>query len=114
MKPRDLILRGYAKKDSDGSWYAICIDLNLIAQGGSSSQVHEKLLSMIEEYVIKAHEEKEHFSDLIPRKAPFYFFVNYYWIFIKNKIHLGLKNCLIFRDALPLIPLHLHGRKANA
>ena len=111
MKPQDLLLRGYAKIEPDGSWYAVCLDLNLFAEGDTSHQAQEKLHKMIEEYVQEAFTtDSQYFSDLIPRRAPVYFFLYYYYAVISHKIKKTFDGSRIyaFTDHLPLEPSQQH------
>ena len=78
MKPEDLVLRGYAEKSDDGSWFAICLDLNIYARSDSPEHAIERVQQFIHDYVSEAYtEDREHFADLIPRRAPLYFWMRY-------------------------------------
>src|SRR3989338_6400149 len=104
MKAKDLILRCYAAKEADGSWYAICLDLNLFAQADSLQDVKIKLHSMLKEYIAEAVTvDKEYAGALLRRKAPFSFFARYYFVYILNLFH-TFKNIRTFNDPLPLVP----------
>lgn len=77
MKLNDLKLRCYAEID-DGSWFAICLPLNLYARGDSFEEARAKLQGLISQYVREAVTvHAEHIGDLIPRRAPLYFWVRY-------------------------------------
>ena len=77
MRLDDLILRGFAKRDGD-NYFAICLDLNIYARGDTPEQAIEKCLDFVCEYIDEAYSDDiEHFSDLIPRKAPLRFWVEY-------------------------------------
>ena len=82
MKLNDLILRCFAERDNDGTWFVMCIDLNLYARDDSFEAARKKLHIFIKDYLNDAVKDPYHFDDLVPRKAPFYFFVRYYLIFI--------------------------------
>ena len=107
MKAKELILRCYAEPDEDGSWFAICIDLNLYARGDSFDQAKIKLNGIIHEYVVEAFTvDANYFSDLIPRRAPLFFRVRYRTIeFLVSCIGAAhwLKSRL-FESHLPLVP----------
>lgn len=78
MKPKQLKLRCYAEKQANQNWFAICVDLNLCAEGDSFHEARKKLLDIIYDYAEEACTiDKEHFSDLIPRKAPLNFVLKY-------------------------------------
>jgi len=87
MNPFNLKLRGFSQKEPDGSWLAVCIDLNLVAQGDSQKESREKLHNMISGYLEEAlTEDEKYFDDLVPRKSPFICLVRYYWIALLSKI----------------------------
>jgi hypothetical protein len=104
MKPKDLILRCYAARESDNSWYGICLDLNLFAQGDDLKEVQKKLHSMIKDYTREAFTvDKEYVNSLLPRRAPFSFFIRYYFANVMSLFH-RLKNMRSFSDPLPVVP----------
>lgn len=108
MKSSNLILRCYREKESDGSWFAICLDLNLAAQADTAKEVKDKLHAQIVNYVKEAlTADQEYIEDLIPRRAPLYFFARYYWAkalhLIKGKNGNGTQE-RIFNDHLPVVP----------
>jgi hypothetical protein len=106
MKSSDLILRCYAKRDKGEGWYAVCLDLNLVAYGDDLKEVHDKLHSMIYEYVLEAlTEDRKYVADLLDRPAPFYFYLRYYLIKVLNKIKKAT-DFKIYDDNLPVIPQH--------
>lgn len=104
MKIDDLILRCYAEKVKDGSWIAVCIDLDLIAQDDNLEFVRNKLHSMINEYLVTAFStDKNYFQDLIPRRSPLPHRFKYYLIKFISKInHHVTPNHLFFNEPLPV------------
>ena len=72
MKPADLILRCYGCERKDGTWYAVCIDLNLDAEGGSFSEVKRSLNQAISGYLETIAEVNDPASlvQLLRRPAP--------------------------------------------
>src|ERR1700741_2138095 len=108
MRPPDLILRGYAERDSDGSWFAICIDLNLYARAATCEAVIEELHSVIRTYVTAAVTvDHEHAGDLLSRSAPAYFHVRYWFIRLLCALAPDTRGKpkdgkFSFKDALPL------------
>jgi hypothetical protein len=81
LKLKSLVLRCYAEQDNDGSWFAICLDLNVYARGDDFQEVQNKLSRRIHEYVSEAlGEDSQYIGSLIPRKAPAYFWIKY-WLF---------------------------------
>lgn len=70
MSPKQLVFRGYCKKDGD-QYVAICIDLCLAAQDSSPKEATQKLFSMIDSYIEEAFNEDEAYIDqLLSRKSP--------------------------------------------
>lgn len=88
MRAADLKLRCYAERDPDGSWFAICIDLNLYARADSLRAAKRELHTIIGEYVREAFgEDREHFHALMfHRKAPLSFVLKYYAIYFACKV----------------------------
>lgn len=110
MKPIDLKLRGYIQKEQDGSWLAVCIDLNLVAQGDTSKEARNKLHNIINDYLVEAFtEDNQYFDDLVPRKTPFIFLLRYYWLSLLSRLH--VVSSALFTEHLPLVPAsQAHGR----
>lgn len=109
MNVSDLVLRCYAEREKDGSWFAICLDLNLTAQAGTAKEAKVKLHALINQYVREALTvDRKYLSDLLPRRAPFSFFVRYYFIRIICAIHgidrRGNHAKRIFKENLPVVP----------
>lgn len=91
MRPRELILRGYAVPDGD-SYFAICLDLNIYARGESADEAVDRCFQFVCEYINEAvSEDADHIEDLIPRRAPLKFWLRYramqlaYWLFHKER-----------------------------
>lgn len=111
MRPIDLQLRCYAQQESDHSWFGICIDLNLAAQGDTLAEVRLKMHKMINDYLIEALTiDEQYFDDLIPRRAPLNFILRYYWLSFITRLHKATKQTSpqLFTEHLPLVPL-AHG-----
>ena len=92
MRPGDLVLRGYAERDNDGSYFSIIIDLNIHACGDTAEEAIERCVLLTLEYITEAYsDDKEHFTDLIPRPAPLYFRLRYRYAqlacFLREWIH---------------------------
>jgi hypothetical protein len=104
MRPEKLVLRCYAERESDGSWFVICLDLNLYARADSLPEARAKLHDFIGKYVTDAvTRDQEHIADLIPRRAPFSFWVRYYCIKAIVLCGRSLEK-LSFKEPLPLVP----------
>lgn len=73
-------LRCFVEKQPGGVWESICLDLNLHAHGNTwilaKTNLHENICQYIEE---AETEDSDYINDLIPRYAPMYFWVRYYW-----------------------------------
>lgn len=112
MRAGQLVLRCFAEKDRDGSWFAMCIDLNLYARAGSEDEVRKQLTQIIVEYVHEAvTDDKEHVHELMLRRAPLNFVLRYYFIklwcffFGRDKHDGGSDHRHIpYDDVLPLVP----------
>ena len=84
MRLDDLVLRCYAEQDQDGSWFTLCIDLNLYARGENFKEARQKLHEIIRNYLNDAvGKDARYVSDLIPRKAPLYFIARYYLVALR-------------------------------
>jgi hypothetical protein len=77
-------IRCYIKKDGD-LFIGTCLDLCLSAQGHSAKETFVKLNEQIEDYLkdITEGELKEYARDLYPRRAPFQYWMEYYWLRFK-------------------------------
>ncbi|OGB66085.1 MAG: hypothetical protein A2Y94_09355 [Caldithrix sp. RBG_13_44_9] len=65
-----IVFRGYAKKENQ-RWVAICIDLNIAAQGETSKEAIKTCYELIEEYLeFVCHEYPNQLHKYIPRPAP--------------------------------------------
>ncbi len=105
MKAPDLVLRCYAEM-VEGQWQAFCLDLSLAVQGESLPEAQDKLLNMIREYVCDAliGEDKEYANQLMSRRAPFHYWLKFYFIVGLKKIgklHDDVR--VLFSQPLPLI-----------
>jgi len=109
MRIEDLRLRCYVERDPDGSWFAVCIDLNLYARAASLRDAKHELSSIIAEYVREALTvDKAHADDLLPRRAPLQFVMKFYFIKLCNRF-LGGRNGkqshpIPYNDILPVVP----------
>lgn len=101
----DLVLRCYAERDRDGTWFAICLPLNLYARGDSYEQARMKLHHLVRDYIKDALTvESEHIGDLVPRRAPAYFYLRYALIWCCVHFRRGVESVHKFKEYLPLIP----------
>jgi len=111
MKPNNLILRCYAERDQ-GSWFAMCLDLNLYARGDTFEDARASLHQIIEDYVVEALTDDSDYADqLLQRKAPVSFWLRYYrgkaTIFMKDKLHMARDVAIkLFNEPLPVAPAH--------
>lgn len=103
MDIKQLLLRCYAEKLKDGSWVAICIDLDLVAQADTPEHSRIKLHAMIEDYMVSAlTEDKDYIEDLIPRMSPLTYRLKYHWFKLLSKLDHIDRNHKFFREALPV------------
>lgn len=104
IKLGELVLPCYAEQESDGSWFAICLELNLYARGDNFQEARSKLNRLIRAYLQEAvSKHADYISDLIPRRAPFYFWARYYLIKALSSIH-RLASKQEFKLPLPVVP----------
>lgn len=106
MRPESLSLRCYAERETDGTWFAMCVDLNLAVQGDSVKEVRAKLHNLIDQYVREAFTvDEDYFDSLIPRKAPLSFLIRYHWISLLVRVHaMRSKKRTTFHERMPLVP----------
>lgn len=109
MKPSNLILRCYAERERDGSWFAICLDLNITAQADTAKEAKEKLHMQIIRYVREALTvDKQYIESLMPRRAPTAFFLRYYFLRLLCALrgrHQPKRDAKrIFNEHLPVVP----------
>ena len=72
-----IIFRGYARKEDD-HWFAICIDLNIAAQGPGPEEAIKVCTELIIEYLeFVCQEYPAQLKKYIPRPAPNEFFEEY-------------------------------------
>jgi predicted RNase H-like HicB family nuclease len=104
MKLRDLKLRCFAERESDGTWFAMCLQLNLYARGDSLNEAQRKLHDVMRSYITDAlTEDAQYLDDLLPRRAPAYFYLRYAYVWCCVRIA-HAKNMVKYNEALPLVP----------
>lgn len=80
----EIIFRGYARKEDD-HWFAICIDLNIAAQGSNPDEAIEICGEMIVEYLNYVCQQfPKELDKYIPRPAPQEFMDEYNSIIMLN------------------------------
>lgn len=104
MRPEDLFLRCYAYQRRDGSWYAVCIDLNLDAEAPSLNAVRASLEHAITGYLQTVLEtgDKESLLHLIRRPAPTKDFVRYHTIKTFKRAARFIRSCVTFQEPVPM------------
>ena len=82
-----VILRCYAERDRDGSWFAMCLDLNLYARADSAEVVQQKLHQVIVDHVTTVMDlpESER-KALLARPAPLRFRMRYAYLLARAVI----------------------------
>ena len=105
LSPDRLVLRCYGYRSRNGVWQAVCLDLNLAAQGRSGQEVKKKLRAMIESYfdTVLDTNDKESIPALLQRRAPLTDWAFYYLIKIIDAIRKFPGN-FTFQE---FIPFHL-------
>ena len=69
-KKQPVILRGYIKKEN-GGFVAVCIDLNIVAQGKTQNEAIHECVELISEYLNYIQKEyPDDFEKYVPRQTP--------------------------------------------
>ena len=109
MKPIEVMLRGYVVPDG-GSYFAICLELNIYARGETYEEAAENCFRYICEYVEEAlTDDAEHAGNLLRRRAPMKFWLRYWYVRLMYRIFpengdTDSKQGGIFKRPLPLLP----------
>jgi predicted RNase H-like HicB family nuclease len=104
VKAKNLVLRCYAEQEQDGSWFSMCLDLNLYARGDSYEHARNKLHNVIGSYLKDALTiDREYIGDLVMRRAPLYFWLRYFVILCLVRLR-KVAGARKFNEALPVIP----------
>jgi predicted RNase H-like HicB family nuclease len=77
MQAKKLILRGYVRPKRD-YFLAVCVDLNLVAQGGTVEEALDSLKDAIKGYFEELNENPNFYKETVPRKSPTSFYIEYY------------------------------------
>ena len=105
MKIDDLVLRCYAEQEKDGTWFAICLELNLYARGDSYAEARTKLNKLTSCYLKEAIEkDSQYFGDLVPRRAPLSFWARYICLKTLHRIFRHMTSKQEFTLPVPLVP----------
>lgn len=105
MKLSDLVLRCYAEREGDGSWFAMCLDLNIYARGDNFDEAKLKLSKFVSKYLREAvTKDREHIDDLVPRHAPIFFWLRYFRVWCYIKFH-ETREFMRFKMPLPMAPV---------
>ena len=90
QKLDNIVFRGYSKKEN-GHYVAVCIDLNIVAQGDTPEIAIKECSELIQQYVKYICDEyPDRFSEFIPRYAP-QELIDEYDRIVSNKIKPKLK-----------------------
>jgi hypothetical protein len=76
---RPLVLKGFIKGTPNGSYDGVCLTLNLAVRGRSIEEAEQKLHDLILAYLDDAQKSGT-WNDLVPRKAPFSYYQQYYFL----------------------------------
>ena len=106
MKPKDLILRCYGQKRG-GTWYGVCLELNIAAEADSLNELKNKINSMILSYIEAAcdTEDKPSIPFLLRRRAPITDWCRYYFIALSRRIT-NLPDKMTFDQVMPFKLVH--------
>ncbi len=104
LKPAHLIVRCFAEQEKDGSWFAMCLELNLELKDDSFSDARVGLQESIHDHLTNTLSGNTEYSrDLLKRAAPIPYWFRYYWIFLKTKLRLSKAGgAQVFTETLPL------------
>jgi len=70
QKLENIVFRGYTKKEN-GHHVAVCIDLNIVAQGNTAEAAIKECSELIVQYVQYICDEyPDRFKEFVPRLAP--------------------------------------------
>lgn len=101
MKTNELVLRCYVQEE--GSWVAVCLDLNLAAQAETEGMARKKLEEMTLMYVREAlTTDREYADQLLSRKAPLRLWVRYYVMLAMSMLHKNHNHT--FHEVMPMRP----------
>lgn len=113
ISPQDLVIRCYAEREPDGTWFAMCIDLNLCAEAGSLDDAKRKLRAIIRDYILEVMTRFNESPELLRRPAPLSFVFRYHLIslacrfeqWLKNKAHRKVASKHErYKQTLPMVP----------
>ncbi|WP_051235677.1 hypothetical protein [Marinimicrobium agarilyticum] len=88
MKAQKLIVRCLvSKRKGETLWVAQSVEFGLAAQGDSPEEAQQKLFAQVDDYIKEALREPEYRDQLLSRKAPIGFRLEYamYTFFVKCK-----------------------------
>ncbi len=104
VKLKNLVLRCYAEREADGSWFTMCLDLNLYARGDSFDHSRKKLHDVISAYLRDSLTvDSEYVGDLIPRRAPLRFWLRYGFIWCCVQLR-NAADVRKFKEPIALVP----------
>jgi len=82
-----VLLRCYAERESDGTWFAMCLDLNLYARADTAQDAQQNLHQIIVDYLDAVRDMPEQDRRaLLPRPAPLRFRLRYAYLLAKAVI----------------------------
>jgi len=111
VRPRQLLLRCYAKRSGD-IWLAFCLDFALGAQADTLADVQRKLEAQIHEHLHAALDDDGQARDeaqyLLTRRAPFSFWLEYWCLrltaLLRRKLFPSrLARTHLFNETLPVV-----------
>lgn len=114
MSPADFVIRCYVEQEPDGSWFAMCIDLNLCAQAGTIKEAKSNLDAIVHDYLVDAFTQYRGHPELLTRRTPLSFVLRYHVIALQCAVALWRERQFQqqkhdyhherYRQTVPMIP----------
>lgn len=77
-------------------WVAMSLEFGLAAQADTESEAKQKLIAQITDYFEEAFGNSFQ-EQLLNRKAPFSWYIHYYWLVLKNSCRRNEKSPLFYQ-----------------
>jgi hypothetical protein len=107
LTPENLVLRCYGHKQTDGTWYGVCLNLNIAIEANSTDELKQKMADAIVSYIETVYdtEDRASIAELLCRKAPFSDWFVYgvmrIMFFVKQ-----LSDNITFKETIPIHLAH--------
>ena len=105
--PRKMMIRGYGRRNSRGTWIVVCIDLDLVVERASFEEAMVAMREQIISYVkaVLDTSDKKSITHLLFRPAPMGDRLKYHFFRMVCSFHQLKKSLFCFSE--PLEPLSL-------